>query len=150
MTNQVPHPIQLHGVVFTRSVVIAIPNHVQEPGAVIAGPKNSITVAKNKESPGSYEVTMKVGLNADSENQYPYLLDMECKAIFSADNTLSEEEALRAVYITGHSVAYGAIREAVSWITARQPYGPLILGLSVLQNAPIAEAGRPVLANPAP
>jgi hypothetical protein len=30
-------------------------------------------------------------------------------------------------------VVYGAIREAVLWLTGRQPYGPLSLGLSVLK-----------------
>ncbi|MFZ3160606.1 MAG: hypothetical protein WBI05_11840 [Rhodoferax sp.] len=37
---------------------------------------------------------------------------------------------------TAHNVLYGAIREAVSWLTARQPYGAVMLGLSVLQPAP--------------
>ena len=47
---------------------------------------------------------------------------------------LTEEEALRGVTITAHSVLYGAIRETVAWLTGRQVYGSLLLGLSVLRN----------------
>jgi hypothetical protein len=58
---------------------------------------------------------------------------MECVGMFIVDETLPPEEAVRGVTITAHSVLYGAIREAVSWITGRQPYGQLMLGLSVLR-----------------
>lgn len=39
-------------------------------------------------------------------------------------------------FITAHSVLYGAIREAVSWITGRHPYGQISLGLSILSSPP--------------
>jgi len=48
----------------------------------------------------------------------------------------SGEEALRAATLTGHQVTYGAIREAVMWLTSRQPNGPLLLGISVLPPTP--------------
>ena len=60
---------------------------------------------------------------------------MECLGIFLADPKLTKEEAMRGVTITAHGVLYGAIREAVAWITGRQPFGPLILGLSVLKTS---------------
>ncbi len=72
-------------------------------------------------------------MNEEADPKFPYTIDMECIAVFTADDTLSEEEALRGVYITANSVLYGAIRESVAWITGRQPYGPLVLGLSVIQ-----------------
>lgn len=40
-----------------------------------------------------------------------YFIDMECMAILTADDTLTPDEALRGVTITGHSVVYGAIRK---------------------------------------
>jgi hypothetical protein len=63
---------------------------------------------------------------------------MECVAFFNVDDTLNEEEAKRGVTITGNSVLYGAIRESVAWLTGRQPYGGLLLGLTVLKPAKVA------------
>jgi hypothetical protein len=70
------------------------------------------------------------------DKQYPYSIDMECVGIFNADDTLTANEKLNGVTLTAHNVLYGSIREAVAWLTARQPYGPVMLGLSVLQPAP--------------
>jgi hypothetical protein len=58
---------------------------------------------------------------------------MECIGDFEADAGLSDEEAERGVLITANSVLYGAIREAVSWLTGRQAFGSITLGLSVLR-----------------
>ncbi|MNR26436.1 hypothetical protein D3C85_1436470 [compost metagenome] len=82
---------------------------------------------------------MRCIMNASLDAALPYSIDMECVAQLTTDGTLTEDEAKRGVYITAHSVLYGAIREAVLWITSRQPYGPLQLGLSVLQSAAPAE-----------
>ena len=76
---------------------------------------------------------MQTKINLEQEVAYPYSIDIECVGIFVVDDTLVEDEAYRAVMITAHSVLYGAIRETVAWITGRHPYGPFVLGLSVIQ-----------------
>ena len=63
----------------------------------------------------------------------PYSIDIECLAIWHADASLSETDAHRGITITAHSVLFGAIRETIAWLTGRQPYGPLMIGLSVLR-----------------
>ena len=121
---------------FTRSVVIAIPDHKPSDLAQISlGPENSINVTPIDGQEGKYQVSMGSKLNINGDPAYPYIIDMECIGVFSADTKLSNEEAMHGVTITGHSVLYGAIREAVAWLTGRQPFGPLMLGLSILRPA---------------
>jgi preprotein translocase subunit SecB len=128
------HPIQLDQVLFTRSVVIALPDHKPSDLARISlGPENSIDVTAVDGQDGKYQVSMSSKLNINGDSVYPYIIDMECIGVFSVDTKLSPEEAIRGVTITGNSVLYGAIREAVAWLTGRQPFGPLMLGLSVLR-----------------
>jgi preprotein translocase subunit SecB len=128
-----PHPISLETVVFTKSVVLAIPEHQPVQGKGIAPPENNIHVEKVAEEEGAYAATMHTTLNKERDKGSPYFIEMECMGVLRADKSLSAEEALKGVTITAHSVLFGAIREATAWITARQPYGPVLLGLSVLR-----------------
>lgn len=134
--SNIQHPIQLERVMFTRSIVIAIPDH--QPGNLalkILGPANAINLVPIDGQEEKYQVSMSSKFNIDGDNAYPYITDMECIGVFSVDAKLSKEEAIRGVMITAHSVLYGAIREAVAWITGRQPFGQLMLGLSVLPTS---------------
>lgn len=130
------YPITLEQVVFTRSIVVAVPGHNQEQLVVAPAPANSININKLDEAGRKFQVSMQCLMNQDGNTAYPYVIDMECHAILSVDDTLTEEEAHRGAMINGHSVCYGAIREAVAWITGRQIYGQLMLGLSVLASRP--------------
>ena len=133
MTEYV-HPIRLDQVLFTRAIVIAIPNH--QPGdtaQVNPAPENAINLTPVDGQEGRYQVSMSSKFNIKGEPAYPYIIDMECIGVFSVDTKLSKEEAVRGVTITAHSVLYGPIREAVAWLTGRQPFGQLMLGLSVLR-----------------
>ncbi len=85
--------------------------------------------------PGRYSASMRTTINPSMEPSSPYFVDMECVAVLTVDDTLTPEDAVRGATITAHSVLYGAIREAVAWLTSRQPYGTLVLGLSVLKSA---------------
>lgn len=125
-------PLNLFSVVFVKSHVEAIPNH--EPGETFTSiaPENDIRVAKVPDHDRLWSITMHTLVNPNREPSSPYMVEMECIAAFQASETMTDEEAQRGVTITGHNVVYGAIREAVSWLTSRQPYGPLTLGLSVL------------------
>lgn len=134
------HPITLETVVFTKSFVQTVVGHVpSESRAVSINPENNINVSRLAGSAGTYSATMTSVFNPAMDQASPYYFDMECMALFSADETLAEDEALRGVTITAHNVLYGAIREAVAWLSGRQLYGPLILGLSVLTSPKKAE-----------
>lgn len=128
------YPIALIEVLFTKSCVIAIPGHQTAPVAQIPPPENSINVTPVPDQPHHFVASMRTVINSEKSADYPYFIEMECLASFSTDGSLSPEAELRGVTINGHSVCYGAIREAVSWLTARQPYGQVSLGLSVLRS----------------
>ena len=138
------HPITLETMVFTRCVVIAIPEH--DPSKVttlLIGPNNDVNVLKLEDRPGRYVATMTTLLNAARDKSAPYHIDMECAGVFFADESLNAADAVRGVTITAHSVLYGAIRESVAWLTGRQPHGPLILGLSVLSPTGVPAEAKP-------
>lgn len=129
------YPIALEKLFFTRSIVIAVPEYQPTTEAVTLGPINTIDVKPlDGVGEGRYIASMRSLLNQNSEATAPYLIDMECVGIFVVDGTLSLEEAHRGVTITAHNVLFGAIREAVAWLTGRQPHGSLLLGLSILKN----------------
>ncbi len=137
------YPIQLRQVIFTRACVIAIRGHEPAPdGKASIVPENSISVVQNPEHPRQFIATMRTVINKEAQPSGPYSIDMECAAEFETDGSLSNEEELRGVTINAHSVCYGAIREAVAWMTARQPYGPVALGMSILRS-PIAHSPSP-------
>lgn len=131
------HPIILENIVFTRSVVVAIFEHANHEnfGKAAAAPTNTVNITTADFETGTFEVVMRCQLNPEGSPEAPYTIDMECLCILRGDmvKLKTREEATRGVMITAHSVLYGAIREAVSWITGRQPYGTLMLGLSILK-----------------
>lgn len=129
------HPVSLEQIVFTRTVVVSVPGHTPTPDTIGAAPENQINVAKVEGFDRKFQVSMRCLLNKEGATTEPYVIDMEAFATLNVDASLSDDDAHRGVLITGHSVLYGAIREAVAWITGRHPYGQLMLGLSVLPTA---------------
>lgn len=115
--------------------MIAIPGHEPPTGGQgTVSPENTINVMRDPSNPRQFIATMRCLINKEEAPTNPYSIDMECVAQLETDGTLSPEDELRGVTINAHSVCYGAIREAVAWLTARQPYGPVALGLSVLRT----------------
>ena len=143
-TENDSHPIWLEKLVFTKCVVEAMPNHIPEEGSTSVPPVNNIEVKPDPENPRHWLAIMRTVVNAERDPASPYFVDMECAAMLVSDDTLDEKTARRGVLITAHSVLYGAIRESVSWITGRQPYGSLMLGLSVLRPPPANKPAAPL------
>ncbi|WP_141738310.1 hypothetical protein [Acidithiobacillus caldus] len=134
-TNTNTFPVLLEQVFFTRQSVISIPGYVRpdKPTAISIVPSNTISLVPVPDRPKVYAAIMQTIFNQEQNPNAPYFIDMECHAIFIGKEESPDEEIQRAVAITGHNVAFGAIREAVYWMTGRQPYGPMPLGLSILQ-----------------
>jgi hypothetical protein len=138
MADATKFPLQLKNVLFTRIHIEAIPEHAQvgllDPNK--AGlkylPDNNIHVDVSPEHK-DVVVQMSTLLNPERDPVDPYFVDIECIAQFSYSD-IDENEARQGATITGHNVVYGAIRETVAWITGRQPYGSIMLGLSILKK----------------
>ncbi|WP_426148772.1 hypothetical protein [Polaromonas sp. DSR2-3-2] len=135
MSEDKPHPITLDSLIFTKCLVESVPDY--EPNGPISPshPVNDITVNKVPGEVGGWVASMTSVCNANRGSDAPYHFDMQCMGIFHTDDTLTDEEAIRGVTITAHSVMYGAIRETVAWLTGRQVYGSMVLGLSVLRGS---------------
>lgn len=133
-------PIVLEHLVFTKSIVQAIPEHEPVEGAAPTQPENKVNVSRVPDEERLYSVTISTVYNKAMDRGSPYFIEMECMALLRADESLKDDEALRGVAITGHSVVYGAIRESVAWLTGRQPYGALMFGLSWLPKKTKVEA----------
>lgn len=145
MTDSPKHPITLDRVFFVRTSVVAVTGHTPVDRAVVPGPENQLGINKIDEAKRVYQAVMRTRMNTEADKSCPYSIDMECVALLTVDETLAEEEAIRGVHITAHNVLYGAIREAVAWLTGRGPFGSLTLGLSVLQfTNPAPETEAPV------
>lgn len=140
--GSVSHPVSLERYFFTRSIVTTVDSHKPGEAVLSVSPENQINLAFIENNPGRYEVTMKSTFNSIGEATAPYVIDMECVGLFSVDSSLAVEEATKAVMVTAHNVLYAAIREAVAWITGRQPFGQLIFGLSVLQSPAVPPSPR--------
>lgn len=126
-------PIELERVIFTRSVVVSIQGHDPTVTKELAGPDNDINVSPIEGENNLFMATMTTKMNLDGSPEYPYMIDMECLGFFRVVDEADEKARNGGLLVVAHSVLYGAIREAVSWLTARQAYGSVSLGLSVLQ-----------------
>lgn len=135
MSNQ-NHPIGLENLVFTKCIVEAMPGHVPGEERVSASPSNHIEIEPEDDSGRKWTAMMRTVVNPERDPTWPYHIEMECMAFLTCDGSLDEASAHRGIAITAHSVLFGAIRETVLWLTGRQPYGGLMLGLSVLAQAP--------------
>ena len=134
-------PVVLEQVVFSRITVEAINGFQVNPSRegplrVPIAPVNSFSLNPAQEGDRSIIYAIcQVTFNASKDPQAPYFFEMECYAKFLVRDGVSEDQAKGAATITGHSVTYGAIREALAWMTGRLPYGPFLLGLSILRPA---------------
>lgn len=135
-------PVRLDRVFFTRSIVIALPEFKAELPVQLQ-PENKLDLAPVDGQPHRYLSTMRTLINRDQDTALPYVIDFECVGVFLVDENLDEEETKRVVTQVSHNVLYGAIREAVCMQTARQPYGPIMLGLSLLQPMELTDPPRP-------
>lgn len=134
-------PVNLDRVMFSRMTVEAVqefqasPNQ-DGPRRMTILPENAFSLTHGKEGDTSFiYASTRVVFNAARDPSAPYFFDFECHAKFLVREGISEDRASAAATITGHSVTYGAIREAVAWMTGRFPYGPFLLGLSILNPA---------------
>lgn len=127
-------PITVDRYFFTRFCVESNPNLVQsEHQGVKANVDSKLQISKAPNSPDVYVAEQQVKIDANSDTSIPYSIDVECIGFFKVeDSSLGEEERNRGVTILAHTVLYASVRDAVLAATARQPWGPFSIGISVL------------------
>jgi hypothetical protein len=126
-------PLRLHTVTFTKLNFEVMFEFDPEKSPMEVKPDNHIGVQEAPPEQKNFLLAqMNTIVNPNKTSDEPYHLELICLAVFEYPPNMPIDEAKRAVMITGHNVCYGAIRETVSWITGRLPYGPVQLGLSIL------------------
>lgn len=139
MAKSPAFPIELKQLVFTNVNVHAIPSHTpssdgKESEVLL---ENNFNVVNLDPENKVYAVSMTSQFNLERDASVPYLIDVSCIATFAIINdSMSEEDLLKALTVTGHSIVYGAIRETVLSLTSRSVYGPFTFGIDILQPPP--------------
>jgi hypothetical protein len=130
-------PVDLFSVYFTKTIIESLPGFDFGNGQPdTSATENKISVSSPSDPEGVFIITMNTSYNIERSDRYPYYMDIECIVLMKARDGHDPLEQKKAAHISGHSVAYGAIRELVSWVTGRHPFGTLTLGLSIIQPKP--------------
>lgn len=139
MTQSAQFPLVLHTVTFTKiNFEVMLDFDAEKNPDMLVEPVNNVGLQDSPDGRKLLLVQMNTVINPEKTNQHPYFIEITCLAVFQYPDNMPLDEAKRAAMITGHSVCYGAIRENVSWISGRLPYGPVNLGLSLLNMPPRA------------
>lgn len=130
------YPIELQSVTFTNTSILAIPTHTPSVELKKTNREviNNISLELLNQETHEWAVSMTSQFNKEGSPEEPYMIDMAAIGTFKVLNLdLPEDELMKALTITGHSIVYGAIRESVLWITSRSIFGPFTLGISLLK-----------------
>jgi hypothetical protein len=137
MAENVTFPLRLQTVTFTKlNFEVMFDFDPEKHPEMEVRPINNVGVQEAPDQRNYLLAQMNTLINPEKTAEEPYHIEAICLAVFEYPPNMPLEEAKRAVLITGHNVCYGAIRETVSWLTGRLPYGPVQLGLSVLNPPP--------------
>jgi hypothetical protein len=144
-------PANLDRLFFTRMGVFANPEWNQEDqDPTLQLDLSLIEVVRLPGSERAFACTQRIRHDGPKNNN-AYSLDLECIALLHFTADMSEEDQERRAYMLGHSVLYGACREAVLAASSRQVWGPFTIGFSVLANgANAAKQPEPATDTPPP
>ena len=130
-----PFPVSIERYFFTRFSVISNPDHVEDTtGSREARVDFSLEIKQPENGGNVYVAQQRVKMDATGNPSYPYSLDVECLGFFNVDPGMKEDQKSPLVLAVAHNVLYASIREAIVAATSRQPWGPLCIGLSTLQQ----------------
>lgn len=127
-------PISVDRYFFTRFCVESNPDLIQSENQRIEAKVHSeLKVNKVPSSANVYVAEQQVKIDANSNTSIPYSIDIECIGFFKVeDSSLGEEDCQRGVTLLAHTILYASVRDAVLAATARQPWGPFSIGVSIL------------------
>lgn len=142
-------PITVDRYFFTRFCVESNPALAQtENQRIDANIDSKLQINMVPNSPDIYVAEQQVKIDANSDTSIPYSIDVVCIGFFKVeDQSLGEEERKRSVITLAHTVLFASVRDAVLAATARQPWGPFSIGISVLKLQEVGALPKPVPKN---
>ena len=124
-------PLQLEHLVFTTVKISA--QHLQEPqvqGALNTAVEFKTQPAAPESDDRRWVVAVRVHLNdapEDTKLKTPYVGTVECVGYFTVSQAWPADKVQQLVAVNGTGLLYSAIREMVCTITARGPWGTIML-----------------------
>ena len=116
-------PLHLDKALFTKVIIEAERDPVKDCSfEVEAQPEMKMREDKRK-----WAGLLKVWIKPPQGQKHSYGINVEMVGLFSVDATWPEDQIEKLVYINGSGLLYSAIREMVCNVTARSPWGMLML-----------------------
>lgn len=81
----------------------------------------------NKKDPVLWRLTLDIHLKPKEAGNGPYSVELRVVGVFRFDESFPDDKRGTLLHINGSSILYSAAREFILGITARGPYGPLML-----------------------
>lgn len=131
-------PLQLKHYHFTGISILARPGVVPEESAVdsesypVFGPDElstnvSLGLPEEDVDPHEFAVLLVISCEPSEESKFPYVFAVSLEGVFSIKHDGELEERKKLVVCNGASMLYGAAREVLLSLTARQKHGPMLL-----------------------
>lgn len=144
-------PVQLKHHFFPRIQLQAIPGGKRENQPMI---NREVAYEPLPNKPKDWQIELKVKLeSAEKINPFIYELDVHVIGIFELVAELPPEQGQQLIVVNGLSILYGAVREMVVNLTARSPFGavllPTISFTDIFNEVKPADAPAPPEAKPA-
>ena len=119
-------PLQLNNLVFS-DVKISAQTLTE---AELQGSLETVVQYRTQVDPNNkriWQVAVRVHLRNPAEGKTPYTGTVECVGMFTVAPEWPEEKVEQLVAVNGTAVLYSSIREMVCGITARGPWGMIML-----------------------
>jgi preprotein translocase subunit SecB len=122
------YPLRLERYFFTEQQVTANPRYVndQNDQAVLEYTYHLNTDKLNGSS-HLYGITIKISINQEQSKNPPYFFTLAAFGIVEITEDLDETTIQKLVDFSGGQLLIGVIRERLSDMTSRGPWGPLFL-----------------------
>lgn len=129
-------PLSLERVVFTAVHLDAVTEGVPAPRvqedasqvwSLAFEVRCEIDFERHTEEDNRFRLGLKVNLDSPAGRPAPYVGRIEVEGYFGMARNSPREQWETTVAVQGAGVLFGAIREMVSFLTARGPWGPLTL-----------------------
>lgn len=89
--------------------------------------KLRVGLANNPDIDREYQVRVEIETNDALADSSPYALDFSAVGFFVVDPEFEHDDIERLVRTNGASVLFSAMRELVTIVTSRAPWGPVML-----------------------
>ncbi len=120
-------PLRLERSFFTRVQIVADEKYAEarknNPNPLDVNLSIEVGIGRPDEAEAPYNITVKVAELTPTSGVLPYKIEVEAFGVFSVVSGFVHPELEKIVGVNGASMLYSSMREYVSLLTGRGPYG---------------------------